>query len=389
MRKLLAILATLIVLAGLGLTVVYLLSMPQPPAADSVSARWLQPGPYAVGQQDRLFTDPDRPTQANGSFGGSNYRSLHTRIWYPQDYDGVRMPLIVHSHGFISGRSDLSYVAEHLSSYGYVVAAANFPLTHRAAPGGPLVTDVVHQPGDVSHIIDSLLALEGDGNTPFGGRIDPDRIGVMGYSLGGLTATLTAFHPQLRDPRVQAVVSVAGVLSLFTEQFFTAADMPFLMLAGTADAIVPYPENAAPMPQRVPGSGLISINGGSHIGFNISSEPFLRLRHNPDALSCFVIQQALDGDLDDSSQTEAAFALLGDESMGIAFDPEATQVCSGEMLPAIHPGRQLMMAQVAVLAFFESQFALDVARRQTAATFISNGLNGDFPEVVYTAAAEE
>ena len=40
--------------------------------------------------------------------------------------------------------------------------------------------------------------------------IDHDCVAAVGLSLGGLTSTLIAFHPTLRDPRVGVAVSIAG-----------------------------------------------------------------------------------------------------------------------------------------------------------------------------------
>ena len=415
----------------------YLLTMPEGPAADSPSARWLQPGPFEVGSHSHLFTDPGRSTQANGDFPGSGSRSLHTRLWYPLGHDdGSRdsdhddgLPLIIHSHGFMSNRNDMDYAAQHLASYGYVVAAADYPLTHSRAPGGALVTDVANQPGDVSYLINSLLGLYGNGTGKgtetgtetragtrtreedeqgFSGNIDPARIGVMGLSLGGLTSTLAAFHPQMRDTRIRAAASVAGPAAFLGPRFFTYAEVPFLMIGGSADAIVPYDDNAAPTPARVPGGGLLSINGGSHIGFAAISEPWMRLRHNPDQVFCNILLEAVAEAQDEAAQegtpaqagleqeeipgsaqpaqgqNEAAFSALGDESIGIEFAPDVSGVCEEEMREAIHPGRQLMITRIAVLAFFQSILAKDPATRAEAAEILRVHLPQDFPEVRYT-----
>ena len=80
-----------------------------------------------------------------------------------------------------------------------MVVAGNFPLTHRAAPGGPQILDVVNQPGDVSHLIDVMLGVNGQQRV-LDLEIDPDRVALVGVSLGGLTATLAGYHPRLRDP---------------------------------------------------------------------------------------------------------------------------------------------------------------------------------------------
>ena len=70
----------------------------------------------------------------------------------------------------------------------------------------------------------------------FEGDIDAERIGVFGISLGGITTPLVAFHPEWRDPRVAAAISIAGAGDVFGPRFFDHAAIPFLMIAGTADA---------------------------------------------------------------------------------------------------------------------------------------------------------
>ena len=83
----------------------------------------------------------------------------------------------------MSERTDLGYNAELLASYGYVVVAANFPLTAGGTAGGPNANDLVNQPSDVSFLIDSVLQLSGEAKS-FAGEIDSSRIALMGYSLG-------------------------------------------------------------------------------------------------------------------------------------------------------------------------------------------------------------
>ena len=357
----------------------YLLTMPEPLQEGVSSEAWMSPGPFTVALTDRVFVDETRETAANGVAPSLPDRRFPTSIWYPADGTGS-FPLIVHSHGFVSERSDMAYVAELLASHGYVVAAANYPLTAGGTPGGPNANDLVNQPVDVSFLIDSVLALSGN-DRPFDGEVDTSRIGLMGYSLGGITTTLATYHPRLRDERVAAAVSVAGPSAGLVSKFYESSDVPFMMIAGTADALIDFEHNAAIIPARVRNSALVGIDGGSHLGFGSISEPWLRLMHHPDGIGCAAVLANADAEPDDFIRA------LGDESDGVFLDDDIPAVC--EKMPtvrALHPGRQQMITRIAILSFFESVFDESPARREAARGQLSISLPSDMPEAKVSAS---
>jgi dienelactone hydrolase len=354
-----------------------------PPAADSESARHLASGPHRVATFDTVFVDASRPTDANGDFAGAPARTLPATIWYPKGAAAAH-PLLVYSHGFMSMRSENAPLTVLLASHGYVVVAVDYPLTKFRAPGGPNVRDVVNQPDDIRFVIDRVLAW-GPSERPFAGEIDRDRIGAVGLSLGGLTTTLAAFHPWLRDPRIAAAVSIAGPAAMFLPAFFATADIPFLMIAGTGDAIIPYESNAAPIPRMVRRGGLVSITGASHAGFSAFAGRFpLRLLANPDLIGCYALTHNLEDPI------EHPFEKLGGEAEGILLDPNAPLPChDGTPASALAAGRQLMITRLAALAFFESRFAKDTAVRTAYDAFLRETLAHDFPEATFLAAGND
>jgi predicted dienelactone hydrolase len=376
--KVLAVLAVLII--GLSW---YLQSgrQPQPFAPDSAAALWLEPGPLAVHQHDEEFIDSSRPTSANGDFEGAPSRTLTATVWHPANAAAGPYPLVVYSHGFTSSRLGGTYLARALASLGYVVVAADYPLTNINAPGGPNVMDVVNQPGDVSFLIDSLIAQGNTSGHRLEGMVDVERVGLMGISLGGMTSTLASFHPEMGDDRVKAAISIAGPTAQFTEAFFQHRQVPFLMLAGDIDALVPYPSNAAPVPHRVPGSQLVTVTGASHTGF-AGPAAALRWMHNPDAVGCWAVTRNFDGDAAD----EPWYDRLGTSEMGINYEAK-NELCLVDPLPeAMNVLRQHMITAVVISSFFESQFALDASRRLAAARFLSQELPAEASEVSWTAA---
>ena len=215
----------------------------------SESASRLERGPNSVGYAEFDWVDRSRRTPKNGDYPGSAERQFRVSLWFPKEALGEH-PLVVFSHGLMSSRKGCTHMAEHLASYGYVVVSADHPLSNAQAPGGATYLDVVNQPSDVSFLIDHVMGNEASARS-FKGSIDPERIGVFGISLGGATATLTAFHPEWRDSRVAAAISIAGPGDVFGSRFFEHASVPFLMIAGTSDAIVDYEINASKIPERM------------------------------------------------------------------------------------------------------------------------------------------
>lgn len=96
-------------------------------------------------------------------------------------------PLVVISHGH--GGSDLGHhdLAVYLASHGFVVATLEHPGDNYHDMGGTGTASVlIGRPIQVKATISLLLA-----DRRWSALIDPDRIGVTGFSAGGYTALLT------------------------------------------------------------------------------------------------------------------------------------------------------------------------------------------------------
>jgi predicted dienelactone hydrolase len=376
------LLVLLIAAATLG--VAWQRATPPPLPASSEAAVRLQPGQWAVGEQRHTLEDPRRATNANGEFPGAPTRTLAVRLWYPAEGDAVAAgahPLLVWSHGFFGFKDEPDYLARHLASHGYVVIAADFPLTHFRAPGGANVFDVVNQPGDVSFLIDTLLAWNADGSSAFAGRIDAGRIAIAGLSLGGMTTELAAFHPRMRDPRIKAAISVAGPLQFFDRRFFEHAAVPFMMIAGDIDAMVPYEDNARPVLERIDDAWLVSIRGASHTGF-ADQASMLRLLDNPDSIGCFMVRDRIPERTDDTT----LFDLLGSEDEGIMRIME-NPLCRMDPLPvAMSPLAQQRIVTLAVQSFLESVLNPDDRVRAENEAFLRTRLAKEFDGVMVERA---
>lgn len=99
---------------------------------------------------------------------------------------GAEMPLAILSHGFGGHRGNLAWLAGPLVEAGQVVAALDHPgtTTRDMRAGEPLA--LAGRAGQIGRLID---ALEGEAVVGLGADvIDPERLAVIGHSLGAWTA---------------------------------------------------------------------------------------------------------------------------------------------------------------------------------------------------------
>ena len=163
--------------------------------------------------------------------------------------DGVK-PLVVISHG--SGGTPETHrgLALHLASFGFVVAAVEHPGNNRHDNSRDRsVANLTGRPRHLRDAMDAVLSLP-----DLAAKLPPDRVGLIGHSMGGYTAlalaggephTLPEVEDQPKemlnvphDPRVKALVLLAPA----TPWFLAAATLsnvtqPILLVTGEKDTI--------------------------------------------------------------------------------------------------------------------------------------------------------
>lgn len=180
-----------------------------------------------------------------------------------------RWPLVIVSHGYPGNRYLLSHLAENLASKGYVVASIDHPdSTYRdkAAFGSTLV----NRPLDQLFVLDEISKMDaGDGF--LAGRVDADTTGLIGYSMGGYGAVITAgggvteesvghswgaphgtlavhragseTHEALPDPRIKTAIAFApwGISRNFwNAEGLSGIRIPMLFVVGSVDDVSGY-----------------------------------------------------------------------------------------------------------------------------------------------------
>ena len=193
--------------------------------------------PFDITTATETFVDRSRSTQPSGQPAVPE-RSLSTTIYVPEG-DGP-LPLIVFSHGLNGHPDKFTELLTVWAQAGYVVAAPAFPLTNDHYPeANGNIPDINNQPGDVSFVITEMLRLNGEPGSRVHERIDPDRIGVGGLSLGGGTTYAVGFNDCCRDDRVKAVEILAGAL-IVTGEHELDGHVPLLLVHGDRDPALPY-----------------------------------------------------------------------------------------------------------------------------------------------------
>ena len=164
-----------------------------------------------------------------------------------------RFPLFMYFHGGYGQRRECSRLCTHLASHGYVVVSPNFPGDNMAdlipSDGAeaavaqtPIDESARRRPGQASRFIDLIVEAE---LLP-GLRVDPDRIGAGGISMGGFTS-LAVNSIDARLGAVFPMCPMFGERSLTPQvrrlQKLLRVDnwqrpVPTLMLTGELDPLV-------------------------------------------------------------------------------------------------------------------------------------------------------
>ncbi|MGI2905480.1 alpha/beta hydrolase [Tolypothrix sp. VBCCA 56010] len=198
-------------------------------------------------------------------------------------------PLIVISHGVASDRFAFVYLAQHLASYGFAVAALEHPGSNAqrfqqyfaGLAGPPEPTELINRPLDVKFVLNELQRLE-KSDPRMQGKLNFQQVGAFGHSYGGYTVftlagakinfgqirqdcnpnkslnlsvflqcranELTSANYPLKDDRIKAVFTVNPfVSSIFGESEVRQIKLPFMVVSGTQDIVTPtVPEQIRP-----------------------------------------------------------------------------------------------------------------------------------------------
>ncbi len=263
------------------------------------------PGPNAVGVRTLNLVNKGQIDIVNVKDGKKPVydRPLTVEVWYPSDgatrggeYKNVFLrdgktqvtlhgqaardaapaktgkpyPLIIISHGYPGNRFLMSHFGENLASKGYVVASIDHTdstYDNKVAFGSTLV----NRPLDQRFVLNEMERLGKDKDSFLNGMVDSSETGLIGYSMGGYGAVITAGggvtkasteytwgaadgtlevnmagteeHEALMDDRFKAIVSIApwGMNTGFWDaEGLAGVRKPIMFIAGSDDSTSLY-----------------------------------------------------------------------------------------------------------------------------------------------------
>lgn len=235
---------------------------------------------YAVGVRTDTYVDASRSTAAVPGYAGAPDRTFPVTVWYPAagepdggpvadappDRRGGPYPLVLFSHGYAVTPAFYEELLARWAAAGYVVAAPTYPLLS-GVPAGPSHDDYGKVFTDQRFVLDKVLAEMGTaaGAHPLAGLVDPARVAAAGQSDGEVAAFGAGFLECCRDPRVKAVIAMAGNLGNIDNSVRRDSGIPILHLMGEADELQPYADAIAwDRDNLTAPRWMVTLVGGTH-----------------------------------------------------------------------------------------------------------------------------
>ena len=247
---------------------------------------------------------PDLTTDAPSIIYG------HALLDAPIDDSMGPYPLVVFSHGFSLNPEWYSTITEHYASHGFIVLAPE----HVEQDWNESALETIDRPRDIKQTLDYAEEVTAPGGD-LAGQIDMENVAVVGHSFGGYTTLAMAgaqldldasnkrcaelppddpkawicmplvgkeadmaaragldsvpegMWPPFGDPRVSAIIPMAGDAFMFDKAGLSKITIPMMAIGGTADTGAPYDWGTKPSYEYASSArkALVAFVGAEHM----------------------------------------------------------------------------------------------------------------------------
>ena len=210
--------------------------------------------------------------------------------------DGKAYPLIIISHGYPGNRYLMSHFGENLASKGYIVASIDHTDSNYE-DAGPFPSTLFNRPHDQKFILDEMTRMNALQGHFLENKINTNQTGLIGYSMGGYGALITAgagvtkniaqtaqvspngllndlvensnTHETLLDSRFKAIVAISpwGMEHNFwSDQGLANIRKPMFFISGSVDDVSGYESGTKLIYEKVVNSNryLLTFENGNH-----------------------------------------------------------------------------------------------------------------------------
>lgn len=212
-----------------------------------------EPGGFARGPDPSVsFLEADRgpyavnTSRVSGLVSGFGGGTIH----YPSGTTGS-MAAIVVIPGYVSAESSIEWWGPKLASHGFVVMTIDTNTSFDQPPS---------RARQINSALDYLIDQNTATRSAVRGMIDTNRLGVVGWSMGGGGTLRVA-----TEGRISAAIPLAPWDTSSLQ--FRNVQAPTLIFACESDIIAPVRSHASPFYERLPSDlnkAFVEIDGGNH-----------------------------------------------------------------------------------------------------------------------------
>lgn len=245
------------------------------------------------------FSHYDRPLTveiwypANTTDSGGTYENVYLRdgktlvnlygsaVRDAEPLTGNTYPLVIISHGYPGNRFLMSHFGENLASKGYIAVAIDHTDSNYQ-DAGPFPSTLLNRPFDQKFVLDEMARLNDEDGHFLENIVDSENTGLIGYSMGGYGAMITAGagvtkeiteanevspdgllkrimagsneHNELLDPRFKAIIAISpwGMeRGFWNDAGLSNVKKPIFFISGGVDDVSGYEKGTKLIYQKV------------------------------------------------------------------------------------------------------------------------------------------